>query len=69
MKKMRKFIACASFKIHKIGIYQSVKFKVSVPYKNNLSFFRSKWENGVVIRPPPHFSIAFNFALSAITCS
>ena len=27
MKKMRKFIACASFKIHKIGIYQSDKFK------------------------------------------
>jgi len=33
MKKMRKFIACASFKIHKIGIYQSDKFKFSVAYK------------------------------------
>ena len=29
MKKMRKFIACASFKIHKIGIYQSDKFKLN----------------------------------------
>ena len=29
MKKMRKFIACASFKTHKIGIYQSDKFKLN----------------------------------------
>lgn len=49
MKKMRKFIACASFKIHKIGIYQSDKFKVSVPYKINLSGFTKSPNNDLFI--------------------
>ncbi len=38
MKKMRKFIACASFKIHKIGIYQSDKFKFVQFYKLGFVF-------------------------------
>lgn len=49
MKKMRKFIACASFKIHKIGIYQSDKFKVSVPNKIILSEFTKSPNNDLFI--------------------